>query len=135
MSGFLQWLRIGAITAFLLLLVWFGVMGGMQAIGAVRTVGQGIAAATQVAFGIASAATIWAIWKRSGWLETSLLVWAVAIVVTGTLAPVVWGRSGWVNGAYFGIVSLFIAAIVWWGCTAHATWMRVRHKTRVTYYA
>ena len=134
MKGFWQWLRIAAISVFLLLLVWVGVLGGIDGFVRAQTVSQRLVFSAQFGYGLASAAVLWATWRNEWWLELSLYLWGVILVVAGILTQMVLAGANWMTGAFTGIVVVFVALLIGHGCEAHARWSKVRKLPLIPYY-
>lgn len=103
-----------------LLSVW----GGASAIDQWRYAagaGQIAATLTQAAYGVfgvlVAAAAVW----RSRLLGTFLWLWALSVVATSALAPVVWGGTGWTTGLWAALSGVvFVALLAWWTVAAVA---------------
>lgn len=70
---------------------------------------------TSTLYGIATAITLYAYWRRAGWLLRMALVWAILIIVTGTLATIVY-QGGLLGAIAAFLASALIAASVYFAC-------------------
>lgn len=119
MASFRRHIRIVVVAAVLLLAVWFGVKEGRDGFRDADTTGQRVAAATQMFFGVAALACVWALLRHRRWLGIALAVWGLAVTSTGILAPMVWGGGGWGAGVLGGAVTAIVASLIAWGALAH----------------
>ena len=53
------------------------------------------------------------------WMIPILLVWGVALTITGGLAPVVWGEQGALVGIVGGLSTAGVVALAIWACRSH----------------
>ena len=120
MTPFWRAIRILAVVLVLLLAVWLGLKEGSDTLRDADTVAQRVAAATQIIYGIAASACLWALSRQRAWLGTALVLWGLTLTITGTLAPVVWGGTGWGGGALGGVTTAAVAGLTVWGALAHA---------------
>lgn len=109
--------RRAAFVASVLLLVSAAVLGVWGAVsewpGAV-SLGQRVATLTQLGYGVLAALAAVSLGVGSPRSRPLTLGWAVAFVLTGGLAPVVWGESGPLSGIAAALVaSLMAVAVIW----------------------
>src|SRR5882672_2031303 len=77
--------------------------------------GQVIATVTQAAYGVFGILVGWAALWRPLALGRLLRLWALAVIATGALAPVVWGEEKWIVGLWAGLASaVLVALLAWW---------------------
>ena len=112
-------LRLVCVIVVLIAAIWFGIKEGYDSWSGVVTTGQRIAAGTQLVYGVAAVASLWALLGRARWAPLAFAVFTVAVTITGTLAPVVWGESSWTSGLIGGLSTLIIALLITWGGMAH----------------
>jgi len=77
--------------------------------------GQTVATVTQAGYGIfgllVGVAAIWRPRRVSPWLW----LWALCVIATGSLAPVVWGDASWTAGVLGGLATaILVALLTWW---------------------
>ena len=97
-----------------LLSLWGGISALDQWRYAAGT-GQVAATLTQVTYGVFGLLVGWAALWRPRVLGPLLWVWALALIATASLAPVVWGEEAWVAGLWAGLATVVIAALLaWW---------------------
>jgi hypothetical protein len=109
--------RRSSFVASVLLLVLAGVAGVWGALVEGRgalSLGQRIATFTQLSYGVLAVLTAVTLVRGSSWSRPLTLAWAVAFVVTGGLAPIVWGGTGPVSGIAGALVASLVAFIVIW---------------------
>ena len=83
--------------------------------------GQVIATLTQAAYGVFGVLVGWAALWRPRALGPSLWLWALAVMATAALAPVVWGGTGWMTGLWSGLAAaVLVALFTWWLVAAAA---------------
>jgi hypothetical protein len=126
--------RIVLLALFLLAFGWIGAVQGWRSLRGASTVLQYVAAVAQVAYGIGSVLLLAATLKASSLYRPLLLLWGCGLVITALLAPVVWGRSTWIVGAYSAIICVAIVLVVRWACRAHAHWVRHRKHDVIPIY-
>lgn len=99
-----------------------GLLNGPTEWTVVESAGQRVATITEIAYGLFGLLAAAGLFIRHRWTVRLLLVWAVAVVVTAGMAPVVWGGAGLTAGLAAGAGTAAIAAgIVWlgrWALTA-----------------
>jgi hypothetical protein len=98
---------------------WLGLTEGLEELQEAESPGQQVAASFQLLYGAAALVSVITLFARPSWTVWALVVWSVALTVTGTMAPVVWGGADWRVGVLAGVVTLSIAALVAWGAVAH----------------
>ena len=72
------------------------------------TVWQRAVGAAATTYGLTAIVALYAVWARRSWLVRCLLIWAVLVVFTATLAAAVYGQAFWSST----LVALVSAAIV-----------------------
>jgi len=112
-------LRLALVNLALIATAWLGLREGMNSLHGATTGGQRLAAGTQLLYGGTALLGLLALLSRGRWALIVLVVWAVALTATATLAPVVWGGTGWQSGALTGAITAVIALLVFWGALAH----------------
>jgi hypothetical protein len=112
-------LRLLCVIVVLIAAIWFGLKEGYDSWSGVETTGQRIAAGTQLIYGLAAVASLWALLARARWAPFAFAGFTVAVTITGTLAPVVWGGSSWTSGLIGGLSALIIALLATWGGLVH----------------
>jgi hypothetical protein len=77
--------------------------------------GQVVATLTQAGYGIFGLLVgVAAIWRPRA-LGPLLWVWALCLIATGSLAPVVWGAASWTVGLAAGFgTTVVVALLAWW---------------------
>ena len=105
-------LRVGGIAALLLVTAYAGIVDGIDGSRSAATEGQRIAAATQMAFGVAAVAALIAMALRSRLALPILVVWGGALTVAGGLAPVVYGETGILVGLAAGLSVAVVVGLV-----------------------
>ena len=108
--------KVKFIAAILVLLLFsaLGAQGLINQFQSVTSFGQQISTAAQVAYVILGVLAAFAFLTRRRWSRQVLYAWAVALVLTGGTAPVVWGGAGLVAGILAVLVTALIAACVFW---------------------
>lgn len=77
--------------------------------------GQVIATLTQAAYGVFGILVGWAALWRPRALGTLLRLWALSVIATGAVAPVVWGDETWMVGLWAGLATtILVALLAWW---------------------
>ncbi len=107
-------LRVGLGVAFLLLMGYTGITGGLQQIGQSATLGQRIQTATQLVFGLLGVAAVATLVVRRRWARLMLVAWGAAISISGGMAVVVWGGQGPLPAAAATVGSALIAWLTLW---------------------
>lgn len=107
-------LRVGFVAAMLLLTAYGGLVDGAGSLRSVSTIGQRVAASTQLAYGALSVACLVALVAARGWMGRLLVVWAVALTLTAALASVFWGGTSIVIGVVAGFSVALVASLVLW---------------------
>jgi hypothetical protein len=96
------------------------VIAGLSAWGSISAIdewrfaagaGQIAATLTQAAYGVFGILVGWAALWRPRVLGALLWLWALSVIATGALAPVVWGDTGWITGLWSALAT---AALVGW---------------------
>ena len=111
--------RFVGVAAVLLSTVWGGLSDGIQNASGPGSAGQRVATATELLYGVAAIAALWALFAGKRWLGAALAPWIVGTTVTAGLAPVVWGGADWRAGTTSGIAAGVVTVIVAWGALAH----------------
>lgn len=109
--------RRAALVASVLLLVSAAVLGVWGALSEWRgavSFGQRVATLTQLGYGVLAALAAASLVCGSAGSRPLTLGWAVAFVLTGGLAPVVWGESGPLSGIAAALVASLMAFVVMW---------------------
>lgn len=112
-------LRLVGVVLGLIAGIWFGLKEGYDSWSGVSTTGQRIAAGAQLVYGVGAVASLWGLLARARWTPLAFAVFSVAVTITATLAPVVWGGSSWTSGLIAGLSTLIIALLMTWGGLAH----------------
>jgi len=83
--------------------------------------GQTAATLTQAAYGVFGILVgVVALW-RPRVLGPMLWLWALSLIATAALAPVVWGKTAWTTGLWAAIVmAVIVALLAWWLVAAAA---------------
>ncbi len=83
--------------------------------------GQIAATLTQAAYGVFGMLVGWAaLWRRRV-LGPLLWLWALSVIATAALAPVVWGQTAWTTGLWSALVAAVVVALfAWWLVAAAA---------------
>lgn len=83
--------------------------------------GQRIATITQGAYGVFGILVgLAALWRPRA-LAASLWLWALSLIATAALAPVVWGQTAWTGGLWAALATAVLAALLaWWVVAAAA---------------
>ena len=104
------------IAPFLLLLAagWLGVRDGLNEWSGVENSAQRLATVVALGYGIAGFLAAVALWFGQPRTKLLVLIWALLIMATGSLAPVVWGEAPIYTEILGGIASAAIAAVVHW---------------------
>lgn len=113
-------LRLVAVTILLALTAWLGIEGGFEVVRNATTGLQRFSTFVQVVYGTAAGVALWSLLARRSWLRSALLIWLVAISITGALAPVAWGGASWSAGALGGAATAAVAGLVVWAALAQA---------------
>jgi hypothetical protein len=100
------------------------VIAALSALGSINAVdewryaagaGQVIATVTQAAYGVFGILVGWAALWRPRTLGLLLRLWALSVIATGALAPIVWGETKWIVGLWGALVgAALVALLVWW---------------------
>jgi hypothetical protein len=101
----------------LVLLILLSSLGFQRALGDVHsaeTLGQQAHTAIQLAAAVAGMAAAVGLWAQRRWVRLPLLMWAVLITLSGGLAPVIWGGTGWGTGLGAAAGSAAIAGVIVW---------------------
>ena len=112
-------LRLVCVVLALIAAIWFGLKEGYDSWSGVSTTGQRLAAGAQLVYGVGAVAALWGLLARARWTPIAFAGFTVAVTITATLAPVVWGGSSWTSGLIAGVSALIIALLVTWGALAH----------------
>lgn len=110
-------LRVACLVFLLAVLLFFaynGLVEGSNAIRTMRTPGEKLATATQLAYGVLAVLALASVWLRPAGTTRLLVAWAVPLVVTGTLAPMVYGDRGLGIGLLGGLVALLLSGLTIW---------------------
>ncbi|HEV8357204.1 MAG TPA: hypothetical protein VGQ17_10610, partial [Gemmatimonadales bacterium] len=105
-------LRYTVVGIALLLTGYNGLIEGINATHVADTPGMKVATATQLLYGFAAVAAIAAIFVRRRLVFPILVGWGIALVLTGALAPVVYGGSSLGVGLAGGAVTAVLVALV-----------------------
>jgi hypothetical protein len=114
-------LRLLAIAGFLLLTGYFGIREGVPAIRSAVSVGQKVAAVTQLLYGLLGVAALLGVVTRDRWTTTLLTLWGLTLVATATLGPVVWGGTGPAPAVAAGATTTLVVGLVLWAWRRHKT--------------
>ena len=97
-----------------LLSLWGGISALDQWRYAAGT-GQIAATLTQAAYGVFGILVALAALWRPRALAPLLWLWALSVVATAALAPVVWGQTAWITGLWSALAAAVVAALfAWW---------------------
>lgn len=119
--------RLAAVLLVVGSSVRLGFTEGVAAARTAVTLGQQVAAATQCAYGVLGVLAIAALLARRRVAGALFVAWSLAVIVTATVAPVVWGQADVSTGLYSGVIAVVITALVTWGARRH-----VEHGLRRT---
>ncbi|HTT69301.1 MAG TPA: hypothetical protein VMF70_14850 [Gemmatimonadales bacterium] len=103
------------LVLLLLVTAYLGLTGGLPLLREAHTAGQWAATATEIGYGVVAVLVLVAWASRHPWHGRLLLVWALALTVTGALAPVVWARTSLATGAVSGAGVGAVLALLLWG--------------------
>lgn len=110
------WSRARPWLAMLLLLALSvgGFWGLMDQWAADHSPGAVFSNAAQTAYAVLGLVAAFGLFRKARWTRTALSVWAVALIITGASAAMIWGEQGW--GAAAGAAGLMVvcAAVVFW---------------------
>ena len=107
-----QKIRLGLAEFILVSLSIAGCIGYTDELRAVDGLGRGIQAAAQLAYVALGFAAALALFLKPSASRILLYAWGLTLVITGALAPVVWGKAPWLAGVFIGVVMASIVAIV-----------------------
>ncbi|HEX6405918.1 MAG TPA: hypothetical protein VFZ90_01890 [Gemmatimonadales bacterium] len=113
-------MRSVARWAAIALLVALSILGLQSAIEELReatTLGQRADVAAQFGYALAGLVAAAALLRRRAWARGALWLWAGLVVLTGGMAPVVWGDTGLIVGLVAALACAGIAALVVWLAT------------------
>jgi hypothetical protein len=113
-------IRVIAFCAGLALLLALSVLGVWSAVGSLdsmSTTGQRVATVTQLGYALTGVVAAGALLAGVQWATAVLWLWAVFVIVTGGLAPMVWGGAGPSAGLAAAATSAAIAGLVAWLAT------------------
>jgi hypothetical protein len=111
--------RLAALVLLFAAAVWLGLKEGFDGYRGAVTVGQRIAASTQLLYGAAAIPCLYSLFRASAWARWSLYLWMAALTTTGALAPVVWGGAAITAGLGGGLLALAIGGLAVWGTRLH----------------
>lgn len=109
-----RWLPLATALLALLALSVLGVQGAVHEWPSAATTGQRVASALQLAYGALGLVAALALLLGSPLMRPLLGVWALCLVATAGLAPVVWGAAAWWAGAAAGAFTALLAWGVAW---------------------
>jgi cellulose synthase/poly-beta-1,6-N-acetylglucosamine synthase-like glycosyltransferase len=118
-SSCMRTLRLVCVIAALIAAIWYGLKEGYDSWTGVETTGQRVAAICQLIYGVGAVASLWALLAQATWAPLAFALWGLAVTITATLAPVVWGGTPWSTGVLAGLSALVIVGVVTWGARAH----------------
>lgn len=101
----LRILRDVYVTLVLGAMVYVGITGADDILNT-TTIGERTVGVTSTLYGITAAIALYAYWRRARWLLRITLVWAILIIITGTLATIVY------DGGVVGSISAFFATVL-----------------------
>jgi len=100
------------------------VIAGLSAWGSISAIdewrfaagaGQIAATLTQAAYGVFGILVGWAALWRPRVLGALLWLWALSVIATAALAPVVWGETAWITGLWSALAAAVLVAVcAWW---------------------
>ena len=100
------------------------VIAGLSAWGSISAIdewrfaagaGQIAATLTQAAYGVFGILVGWAALWRPRVLGALLWLWALSVIATAALAPVVWGETAWITGLWSALAAaVLVAVFAWW---------------------
>lgn len=105
MSRGVQVLRDVYATIILGAAVYFGLTGADDILNT-TTIAERSVGVTSTLYSIAAAITLYAYWRRARWLTPIALVWALLIILTATLATVVY------DGTFVAITAAVIVTAI-----------------------
>ena len=111
--------RLVAVVALLLGTVYTGIADGVGNVRSATEPLERVGVASQLTYGVFGAATLFASAIARRWMIPILLVWGVALTITGGLAPVVWGEQGALVGIVGGLSTAGVVALAVWACRSH----------------
>lgn len=89
----------------------------MEELREATTLGQRADVAAQFGYALAGILAAAALIGRRAWARGALWLWAGLVVLTGGMAPVVWGEAGLIVGLVAALACAGIAALVFWLAT------------------
>ncbi len=107
-----QKVRLGVAALILVALSIAGCVGYTDELRAIDGPARGIQAAAQLAYVALGFASALALFLKPSASRILLYAWGLTLVITGALAPVVWGKAPWLAGLFVGVIFAVIAAIV-----------------------
>jgi hypothetical protein len=113
-------LRFLLIAAVLVLTGYLGIQEGINAVGDASSLGQKVAAVTQLLYGLFAVAAFVAALAKHRSTFVLLAIWGLMLTATAALAPVVWGETDLRPAAIAGFCAAVIAGLVLWGWRYHA---------------
>ena len=114
-----RWVRILLVIAVLLFFAYNGLVEVRNALRSMTTPGQKVVTATQLAYGVLSVLALASMRIRPRMTTPLLIAWAIPLVATAALAPVVYGGLGLGAGVGGGLVGLILAALTVRGWKRH----------------
>jgi hypothetical protein len=109
-----RWLSLALALFALLALAVLGVQGAVHAWPSAATTGQRVATALQLGYSGFGLVAAGALLLGASRMRLLLAPWALCLVATAGLSPVVWGGAGWGAGALAAAVTALIVWVVVW---------------------
>ena len=106
--------RYVVIVLMLGLSAYNGLLEGTNAVRFATTPGMKIATATQLLYGVAAACALAVMLMRRQLVPMLLVAWAAGLIITGALAPVVYGGTSIAVGLAGGALMAAVVVLVTW---------------------
>lgn len=91
-----------------------GVRNALSEIEEAVSIGQKVGTATEGLYGLLGLLAFLALATKRSWTGIPLALWAIMLVTTAAMAPIVWGGVGWMPAlAAGGSMALVVALLVW----------------------
>ena len=110
MRAVARWAAIALLVALSILVL----QSAIEELREATTLGQRADVAAQFGYALAGLLAAAALLGRRAWARGALWLWAGLVVLTGGMAPVVWGEAGLIVGLVAALACAGIAASVFW---------------------